>query len=270
MIGVVLIAMLSCSKNNNTSADDKKADNNPIDLRIAVMPGMDCMPFYVAESYGMFEKEGLVVRLVPFRAHMDIDTALVGGSVDMAVTDKYRVEYLKKQGASLSIWAPAQTEWTLVANKKSRLTNTGQFGGKVVAMTRNSATDHLSETAFSELTERPPYFVQINDVIVRKNMMVGGELDAAWLQEPQVSEILSHGHNIVNTNVEKEQMGQFVYRNKGKYTKTKGDKLRKIYNNACDSINKNGIKAYPQQLVNCCFADTAALKKMGSFRFKKI
>lgn len=268
-IAAMLLTILSCGRNSTPEAEVKKAADSA-DLRIAVMPSMDCMPFYVAQECGLFDKENMKVRLVAFTAHMDIDTALVGGSVDMGITDKYRMEKLNERGAAVAPWAPAQTELTLVANRKSRLTKTEQFEGKVVAMTRESATEHLSQEAFKSLTGRQPYLVQINDVLIRKHMLLSNELDAAWMQEPQVSEALAHGHNIVNATVEKEPLGQFVYRKKGRYAQPDGDKLRRIYNEACDSINKNGIKKYATELRKYCQADTAAIGKMGTFRFRKI
>lgn len=266
---IAVVALLTLSCNGQKEQSDKKTAEDSLDVRIGVMPSLDCMPFFVAEECGLFEKEGLKVGLKMFTAQMDVDTALVGGSVDLAISDKYRVEQLTKKGTKLQQWGTAETSWVLVANKKSRLTKVDQFAGKFVGMTRFSATANLCETVFKPLGDNPPYYIQINDVNVRVKMIINSELDAAWLSEPQATMAVSRGNNIVSVEHGLGDLGQFVYRENSRYNSTKGDKLRVVYNNACDSINKKGLKAYSHEMQMYCGVDSAVVSKLSGYKFKK-
>ena len=46
-------------------------------LKVAVTPTLDCLPLYLAEQEGWFEREGVSVQLRPYTAQMDQDTALL-------------------------------------------------------------------------------------------------------------------------------------------------------------------------------------------------
>lgn len=80
-------------------------------------------------------------------------------------------------------------EWKLVANRKSRVTKINQLSDKLVAMTRFSATDFLCDKMSDSIKGKKEEFfrVQVNDVDIRLKMLQNGEIDAAWLTEPQAS-----------------------------------------------------------------------------------
>ena len=56
-------------------------------LKIAVLPTLDCLPLYVAQELGLYDTTLVDVRLKPFTAQMDCDTALMGTTAEGAVTD---------------------------------------------------------------------------------------------------------------------------------------------------------------------------------------
>ena len=58
----------------------KTADS--LALKVGVMPTLDCMPLFVAKERRLFDTLGVDVRLRMRKAQMDIDTALIGGSVE--------------------------------------------------------------------------------------------------------------------------------------------------------------------------------------------
>lgn len=267
-IAFMALFAVSCGSKDETAT--KQVTDKKESVRIGVMPSFDCFPFFIAEEQGLFEKDGMSVKLDMFTAQMDVDTALIGGSVDLAITDKYRVEQLRNRGVELKEWQQSETKWMLVANKRSRLNKIDQFAGKMVGMTRFSATANLCEEVFKSLGENTPYYIQINDIQVRANMLTNAELDAAWLPEPQATMAVSKGCNIVRVENMPTGMGEFVYRVKGRYDANKGKKLLKVYNNACDSINKNGLNAYSAEMKKYYDADEKTISKLASYKFKKL
>lgn len=230
----IILLTIGCTQSKETVVEDDstqvvKEDSGTI--RIAVLPTSDCEPFLVADSSGVFEEMGLKVRLVPFTAQMDVDTALVGGSVDLAFSDRKRIEWLKtSKKIQLTEVCPTNLHWTLVSNRKARLNRPDQFAEKMVAMTRYSATDWLCDSIFKGVELKSTYFkVQINDINIRLNMLLNNQMDAAWLPEPQATVALKAGHKKVAED--KASLGTLVARTQfiKKTDKQTVEKLRNIY-----------------------------------------
>lgn len=269
LVSLLCCIILSCgNKDGKAKVDNKSQAIGDSYIRVAYLPTIDALPYFIAAERGLFEKEKLDVKLVPFKAQMDVDTALVGGSVDGAFTDIIRTERLKKvNGTKLAYLTSTELFWTLVSNKAARINRLEQFGDKMVAMTRLSATDYLTNRTFDNVkTKEMVYSVQINDVELRMNMLLNNEMDGAWLPEPLATRAIEAGNReIFNSQKYKQKLGVLAYR--ADIIKKKGgndivEKLRKVYSSACDSINKNGIKTYAPELIKYCHVNAAVVGKI--------
>ncbi len=208
------------------------------DLRIGYLSTSDALPLLYAKEHGLFEDDSLIVELVPFKAHMDIDTALVGGSIDAALSEIIRLEALKKKyGTETTAILKTDLKWTLISNKSAKINKLSQFSDKTIAMTRFSATDSLCELTFKKVkTKEPWYKVQINNVELRWKMLENNELDAAWLPEPYATIALEAGHEKV---AEPDTIEWGVLAARKDYAERYGERLEKvkrIYELATDSI----------------------------------
>jgi len=268
-----LILSVSCNRQEKIVVDEETGQifNDSGFIRIATMPTIDCLPFYIAKERGLFDKEGIQVSFHCFTSHMDIDTALVGGSVDGAFSDIIRTDYLQRKGkVKLNYLSATELQWWLISNKAARLNRLDQFGDKMIASTRFSATDYLTDITFAEVkTTNPVYRVQINDVNVRLGMLLNNEMDAEWLPEPQATKAIIEGNKVlVKPKKDDLRFGVLAFRSKfaGK-NKEKMDKLSKVYSMACDSLNKNGIQAYSAELYKYCKVDTSVVNHMPKMIF---
>ena len=134
----IMFLLSSCGNSNAVDNNDKTTadDKDTLALKIAVMPTLDCLPFFIAKEQGIFEKEGLKVSLKMFNAQMDCDTALTSGFVDGAFTDLVRVEHLNKEGLGCVARTSTSASWQLLSNKNSKITNLTQLEDKMIASTR--------------------------------------------------------------------------------------------------------------------------------------
>ena len=149
-------------------------------LKVAVMPTLDCLPLYVAQYYQLFDSLNGGVRLKFYNAQMDCDTAILRGRVEGAVTDLVRAKRMEKQGLKLRYVAATNAYWQLVTNRNARIHQLKQLDDKMVAMTRFSATDLLTDRARDSVKLAPNqvFKVQINDLNVRVQMLQNNEIDA--------------------------------------------------------------------------------------------
>lgn len=238
-------------------------------LKVAVMPTLDCLPLYVAKERGFFEKQGVDVRLKRFTAQMDCDTAVARGRVEGLVSDLVRTERLQQQGTPLRYVAATDAYWQLVTNRQARIRELKQLDDKMVAMTRYSATDLLTSVAVDSaklLTERV-FRIQVNDVNIRLRMLMGNELDAMLLTEPQAVQARLQKHRVLLDSRRLDmRLGVLAFSEnalKDKKRQQQLDKFMKAYRQACDSLSQLGLAAYRDVALKAYDVSTTALDSLA-------
>lgn len=224
-------------------------------LKVAVMPTLDCLPLYVAQYYQLFDTLNGGVRLKFYNAQMDCDTAILRGRVEGVITDLVRAKRMEKQGLKMRYVAVTNAYWQLVTNRNARIRQLKQLDDKMVAMTRFSATDLLTDRARDSMKLAPNqvFKVQINDLNVRVQMLQNNEIEALWLPEPQATQArLMKNPVIMDSRSVKLQLGVLAFREQEMRRQARGKQLAlftQAYNQACDSISKYGIAYYRNILI---------------------
>ena len=255
---VIIIGFLSLVTSCSDSNEQQQAVDDPFDswkadsasLRVAVTPTIDCLPLFVAESEGMFDRQGVSISLYPFNAHMDCDTAFQSGWVDVMPSDLVRTEYLKSKGTSLRYLTATDLHWQLLADRNSKIKRLGQLEHKMVAMTRYSATamlaDQLVDT--TKMVNEYVFRIQVNDINVRYMMMKTHVMDAMFLPEPYATAARDlKAELLYDSRWNDVCMGTLVVREAAMLDTLRQrqvEGLMKAYDEACDTINSRGIAYY--------------------------
>ena len=224
-------------------------------LKVAVMPTLDCLPLYVAQYYQLFDTLNGGVRLKFYNAQMDCDTAMLRGRVEGVVTDLVRAKRMEEQGLKMRYVAATNAYWQLVTNRNARIKQLKQLDDKMVAMTRFSATDMLTNRVIDsvKLDHDRVFRVQINDIDVRLLMLQNNEMDAMWLPEPQATAARLMKHPVVyDTRKQDLQLGVLAFRDKEMRRPERAKQLEllvKAWNAACDHINEHGVLHYKKLIV---------------------
>ena len=242
-------------------------------LKIAVMPTLDCLPLYVAREYKWFCDGKTDIRLKYFTSQIDCDTAILNGRVEGTVSDLVRVARMNKSGAKVKPQIATAAYWQLFTNRNSRIRQLNQLDDKMVAMTRYSVTDMLADHVVdsAKLKSERVFKVQINDVNVRLQMMLNNEMDAMFVTEPQATLARLAKHKVLlDTRKMNWHMGVIAFREKPMKDvdrKRQYDVFVKAYNQACDSINKNGIARYAHLMEKYCRTRSAVLDSIPKTKF---
>lgn len=237
-------------------------------LKIAVMPTLACLPLYVAEQEQLFDTLNGGVRLKPFKAYIDCDTALERKRVEGSVSDLVRAACIEKRGTKLRYVAVTNAYWQLITNKNSRIHQLKQLDDKMIAMTRFSVTDMLSDMIVDsvKLRDEHVFRVQINDVDVRMQMLQNNEMDALYFEEPLATMARQAKNAVVLDSRSMDmQMGVVVFREQEMRHPERHKQLDlfvKAYNAACDSINKKGIRHYRDIVMKKCGVAAAVVDSL--------
>ena len=150
-----------------------------------------------------------------------------------------------------------------------------QLDDKMLAMTRYSVTDLLSDLIVdsAKLKSERVFRIQVNDVNVRISMLLGNEMDAMLLTEPQATQArLAHHPMLLDTRKLDMQMGVLVVRERPLKDSTRRRQLEvltKVYNQACDSLNQKGIGYYRDVVDKYYQLKPALIDSLPKLKFLK-
>ncbi len=203
---------------------------------------------------------------------MDCDTAMIGGSVQAAFSDLVRTERLKHRNKVLMHYlTDTNLNWQLIADKGSKLKKLSDLSDKIVAMTRYSGTDLLTDMVVKKAKPKYQVFrVQINDVFVRLAMLQNHEIDAYWFSEPQVAKALSADNNsLFNSEDAGVHLGVVAIMDKIR-RQDEEIAFAEAYDKAVDQINKHGVKYYSDLIQKYMKVDEAVVRALPDIKYTKI
>lgn len=240
--------------------------------KIAVMPTMDCLPAYLLKDSLLYDTAKVDIRLCRFNAQMDCDTAMIGGSVQAAFTDLVRTERLKHRNKVLMHYlTDTNLNWQLIADKDSKLKQLSDLSDKIVAMTRFSGTDLLTDMAVKKAKPKYQVFrVQVNDVLVRLAMLQNHEIDAYWFSEPQITKALAADNNsLFNSEDAGVHLGVVAIMDKVRRQDEEAA-FAEAYDKAVEQINKNGVKYYSALIQKYMKVDESVVRALPDIKYTKI
>lgn len=243
----------ACGQTDKTVGKDDSAV-----IKLAVLPTIECLPFYYADSLGLFDSLGIDVQLTTFAAAMDADTAFANGGMDGIVSDLVKACVWNENGDSVHIAMCGDLRMWLVTAHSARLTRVESMKEKIIGITRHSAldffTDKILESAkFKSIDINKP---QINDIRLRTQMVDQNQYDGAILPEPYASEAVAHGAKRLNgTEAMKLEGMMCVLFSDSVYKARKQDidKVAQVYDMAVEALNadttNNVLGFLPQQHI---------------------
>lgn len=217
--------------------------NDTTDLTIAVMPTLDCLPFYVANESQIYKKLGLNVNFLSYRSLLKCCEVFGNGRIDGTFITLPQVLYMHSQGTALKIIMRTEGDVFIIANRTKRIKKVSSMRERLVAITRNNIGDYLCDD-MADITKIPAFDIlrpQINDLQIRKQMLENNQVDAVAMPEPYAGILRQEGHTTVfstkNSNI---KFGCIAVADTA--LRKKSEKIRlllKGYMQAATAINKN-------------------------------
>ena len=175
--------------------DKRIRDFDSTALTVALLPTMECLPFYVAQESGIYDSLGLQVNLVTYEAAMDADTAFTDTVADGCVSDLIKACLWRSLGDSVCVVMTASTDLHLVTTRQARIRTAQSLKEKIIAITRHSALDYTADQILSSanLQSEELNKPQINNIALRMSMTDQNQYDGALLPEPYASMSVANG-----------------------------------------------------------------------------
>lgn len=276
ILSMFLIA--GCGKSaKQLKAEQKAKEHAEIEsyqraYKVAVMPTLDCLPAYLLKDSVLYDTTKVDIRLKQYNAQMDCDTAMAGGSVQAAFSDLIRTERLKhRQKVLMHYLTDTNLNWQLIADRSSKLKKLSDLSDKIIAKTRFSGTDLLSNKVVKKAKPKYQVFqVQVNDVLIRLKMLQNHEIDAYWFTEPQATKALQGDNNsLFNSADAGVHLGVVAIMDKHRRPLDETE-FAKAYDKAVELINKNGVKYYAALIKKYMQADDATVRALPDIKYTKV
>jgi NitT/TauT family transport system substrate-binding protein len=181
---------------SHQSADSPKDGVEKSDITIGVDPSIGMAPLYVALDQGYFSAEGLDVQLVPLGNAGEKLDGLLAGDVDFTFANYpaiVRAQQKAKGKAKIKIVADAVAakpdSSAVVINKDSPYRDPDDLEGKTIGVPARGGMAELAVKSGMRAGRADPSGVdwQVMTFAEMLPKLQGGELDAAYLEEPYLT-----------------------------------------------------------------------------------
>lgn len=158
-------------------------------VTIGTLPTEDILPFWVAQSEGRFEAEGIEAEIVSFQSATELIAGISSGNVQMAMTDIMVAASVFAGGADLSLsWVTlgtmaAQGRFGIQTGPDSDITSLSQLAGVPVGVGTNTILEYVMDVLMERagLSNEQIVTSELQKLPVRFQAMMSGEVKAAAL-----------------------------------------------------------------------------------------
>jgi len=186
-------------------------------LKMALIPVLDVLPFYVAQEQGYFEAEGLEVELLPIKSAQERDALLQAGEADGALTDLQGVAVFDREESQLKVVAKARKAYPeaplfrIVAGPGIEINGPDDMAGVPVGISQNTVIEYLTERLLEAwgLPLDQLSIEEVSAIPVRFELLMEGQLPAATLPDPLASAAIAAGGSLVVDDSQFSQVSPF-------------------------------------------------------------
>ncbi|MBO2446210.1 ABC transporter substrate-binding protein [Actinomadura barringtoniae] len=190
-VSMALVAGASCGGSDKKSTGPNGLEKSQ--LTVGVIPIPDSAPVAIASAQGFFKAEGLTVKLETIQGGAPAMQKLLGGGLDVTLTNYVSLFLARSRGNKLEIVANAAQArphlYDLMVTKTSALKTPADLKGKRIAVNTLKNVGELSVVSTLKAQGVDPKDVKFVEYPF-PNMAQAvqkGDVDAAWMTEPFIT-----------------------------------------------------------------------------------
>ena len=209
---IVLVSVLL------SSCAPKMGKTETATIRIAVIPVIDTLPIFVAQSEGLFEKNNIKVEIIPVASAPERDQLLQAGQADGTLNETLSVILFNKENIQMQVVRyglmanEKSGHFFILASGKSGITSAEELKGVDIGISQGTIIDYvttklLEMKGFSASEIKTIAVPKISD---RMALLSSGELKAAVMPDPLATLAVQQGAKIILDDTQNPQLGASV------------------------------------------------------------
>ncbi|MET0521976.1 MAG: ABC transporter substrate-binding protein [Jiangellaceae bacterium] len=200
----VAIALTGCTDSDATPS--AQASGELRQVRVAALPITETAALWGGIGAGIFSKHGLGVEVVPAQGGAQAIPALLNGDIDFAIAQPFGAFRADLQdlgvviiGNYASSYADGDDINAVMASAASGIKRPAQLAGRKVAVNSLGAAGDVTIMAAVEKDGGDPAAIKFVEVAFpdAPAQLAAGNIDAAWVPEPFVTQLRSRGDTFV-------------------------------------------------------------------------
>ena len=188
-------------------------------LKVAVLPIIDTLPMYVAETEGLFAKHGVTIALIPVASAPERDQLLAASQADGTINETLSVMLFNKESVQMQTvryaLRPAEGygHFFILASGKSGITDVQGLKGVEIGVSQGTVIEYVTERLLQAegLTADEIKTIAVPKIPDRMALLGSGELAAGVLPDPLASLAMSQGAVKVLDDSVQPEYGFSVY-----------------------------------------------------------
>jgi len=175
------------------------------ELRVALLPILDVLPFHVAEAEGYFADAGVAVHAVPVASGLDRDQLMQSGEIDGMLTEMTTTASFNRDRVQVRIVRIARTAYPhfplfrVVSAPKSGITSPQGLAGVPIGVSKNTIIEYVTDRLLTAAGLRPEDVIKRSVPVIpeRYQLLMQEQLKAATLPDPLAKSALVAGAHLV-------------------------------------------------------------------------
>lgn len=244
--------LTGCAAAGPQTAQDKS-------LKVALLPILDVLPFYIAQEQGYFADEGVEIELVPIKSAQERDALLQAGEVEGALTDLQAVAIFNRDRPELQVVTKARQAYPdaplfrVIAAPGFTVNGPDDLAGVPVGISQNTIIEYLTDRLLVAwgLPADQIAVEEVSAIPVRFELLMEGQLKAATLPDPLGQAAIAAGAGLVVDDTQFTDYSQSVLAFTADALANKPDTVRaflRAWNKAVANLNEDP-NAYRSVLI---------------------
>ncbi|MBN1919704.1 MAG: ABC transporter substrate-binding protein [Anaerolineae bacterium] len=207
--GMLALMLSGCTESSSES----------VTLRVGVLPILDALPLYVAESEGFFAEAGVQVTLIPVASAAERDQLLQAGQLDGVISDLVAVALYNREVPRLlvlryAMQATATTpQFRILAAGDSALVTPSDLREVPIGLSQGTVIEYVTNRVLQQEGLLPAQIVglAVPRIPDRLALLEAGQLQAVTLPEPLASLAVQQGARVIVDDTHHPQFSCSVF-----------------------------------------------------------
>ncbi len=174
-------------------------------LKIALLPIIDVLPFYVAETEGYFSRAGITVKALPVVSGLERDQLMQVGQIDGMLNEMMSTAVFNRNKIQVKIISTAREAnvssplFRILGSPKSKINSPLDLSGVPIGVSKNTIIEYVTDRLLAEkgLDRGKIILKSVPSIPERYQLLMHGQLKAATLPDPLAKSALEAGAVLV-------------------------------------------------------------------------
>lgn len=170
-------------------------------IKVAFLPILDSLPFYIALEEGFFAEEGLEVQAVPVSSPVERDQLMQAGEIqgmlnELSSTALFNQSAITVQTVqTVRMATESSPVFRILSSPQSGIATPAELAGREIGVSKNSIIEYLTDRILQNegLTDEQIVVKSVPVIPERFQLLMSGQISAATLPDPLAQAAVAAG-----------------------------------------------------------------------------